>query len=744
MPLRLAIACAAACGLALFGPFVQSAQAPSPMWAVEPADFGPDQPPIGRSAFDALVARTSDGAERLVVPFPFTELVKLIESKTQALATVFNFDSTGVHKVLIPLGRSLQRRAARPDYFAFPRIVLGVTGAESPSETDFPLLRDRLFIGYQEKAESLEVISYNELAGRFEFELVSNYKAGATPEVTLARRSFCLKCHQNHAPIFSQREWGETNANPSIASRIVAARAGQGPGRGEASAVAGSFHGVPLEVPIAAPAEIDASARRANNFQLTQSLWRTACELGDPLKSRACRLAAIKATFEYRLSGDFAFADSERFRQDYVAAAKARSAGSAWWAPQFHISFRDPLRQSDPEEILPDDEPMNPRGPEPGLVALDDETLGDLARDLGMFFSDADIARLDTALGRTPQMPTVDLTATCAWAPRRRGTQALPGQWMVDCTGSGLAIQSRIAVRAAQLGAEGPATGSTERFERAPVAGCSNCGRIENLEFRGTVAPINAGGWRASLEPRSAARELSARFANADRVVSIEIRAEAGQDPAAGGTVTVTARIARESVATEAMLVRAMAPLADDAFTTGAFSRSRILTALRQLARAPGEDSKVEAGANGPRPQEPVAPPSSELPPPLQAAMRRCAGCHSNGIGFPTEFTDGNIAMNVDICAERILFRMEQFRKPPGQRRPSAMPPLISLQDGLGPSRRPHLPIDPGTEQDWLASEDYRLLRDYVSAIVEKRHGNVQTVLQRPWPQGPCAGNGAD
>jgi hypothetical protein len=57
MPLRLVIVCAVVCGLALFGPFVQSAQAPSPTWAVEPADFGPDHPPIGRSAFDALVAR---------------------------------------------------------------------------------------------------------------------------------------------------------------------------------------------------------------------------------------------------------------------------------------------------------------------------------------------------------------------------------------------------------------------------------------------------------------------------------------------------------------------------------------------------------------------------------------------------------------------------------------------------------------------------------------------------------------
>ena len=39
--------------------------------------------------------------------------------------------------------------------------------------------RDRLYLGYQENANLIEVISYNEAAARFEFQLVRDYRAGA-------------------------------------------------------------------------------------------------------------------------------------------------------------------------------------------------------------------------------------------------------------------------------------------------------------------------------------------------------------------------------------------------------------------------------------------------------------------------------------------------------------------------------------------------------------------------------------
>ena len=85
-----------------------------PAWAVDPAVPGPSMPPVGRSLFDFVAA---DG-----VPFPFEALVRKVESDAGCAP------GECIKPVLIPLGRSLQRTVAAPDFFAFPRVVIAVTG----------------------------------------------------------------------------------------------------------------------------------------------------------------------------------------------------------------------------------------------------------------------------------------------------------------------------------------------------------------------------------------------------------------------------------------------------------------------------------------------------------------------------------------------------------------------------------------------------------------------------------------
>ena len=186
-----------------------AADATAPRWVLDPAVPGPDLPAEGRSLFDLMAA---DG-----VPFPFEALVRKLERQAGC--------KTGqcVSSVLIPLGRSLQRASAAPDFFASPRVVVAVTG-----EGLGPMFaKDRLYLGYQERANLIEVISYNEAAGRFEFQLVRNYSAGGTPELVYASRAVCTACHQNHAPIFSRQVWDETNANPRIAAALAGGTAGR-------------------------------------------------------------------------------------------------------------------------------------------------------------------------------------------------------------------------------------------------------------------------------------------------------------------------------------------------------------------------------------------------------------------------------------------------------------------------------------------------------------------------------------
>lgn len=231
-----------------------------------------DLPPVGRSRFDLLVGNTQ-------VPYPFPRLVNLINRQMQT-------DAGGLPPLkvtLIPLGRSLQREAGAPDYFHFPRVVAAADGISKPG---IPPLKDRLFLGFHEKGGVIEVISYNDAAGRFEFQVVRDYRKDKTPQVFYARRSLCLACHQNAAPIFARPLWDETPANPAIAARLRDARS--------------DFYQVRLTGTDIAYF-IDTATDRANLFSVWQTLWQTGC--GQAATGDRCRMQAFAAALDYARSG---------------------------------------------------------------------------------------------------------------------------------------------------------------------------------------------------------------------------------------------------------------------------------------------------------------------------------------------------------------------------------------------------------------------------------------------------------
>jgi hypothetical protein len=241
---------------------ISRVDATTPQWALDPSVPGTDLPAEGRSLFDLSAA---DG-----VPFPFEALVSKLERQAGCKP------GQCVSSVLIPLGRSLQRASAAPDFFASPRVVVAVTG-----EGAGPLFaKDRLYLGYQERANLIEVISYNETSGRFEFQLVRDYRAGGTPEIVYASRAVCTACHQNHAPIFSRQVWDETNANPRVAAALAGGSSTAGPRR--------AIHGVMVQRGVDIPNAIDDATDRANLIGVIQRIWREACD------SR-CRAQALTA-----------------------------------------------------------------------------------------------------------------------------------------------------------------------------------------------------------------------------------------------------------------------------------------------------------------------------------------------------------------------------------------------------------------------------------------------------------------
>lgn len=352
----------------------------APAWAADPAVPGPTLPPASRSLFDYV---TADG-----VPYPFEALVRKIEARAGCTP------GQCVKSVLIPLGRSLQRTAATPDFFAFPRAVIAFTGeGEGPV-----LVRDRIYLGYQEKANLVEVISFNETAGRFEFQLVRDYRDGGSPRVLYANRSVCTACHQNHAPIFSRQVWDETNANPQIAARLVA--------------TGKRFYGFPVRRGVDIPNAIDDAVHRANRIAVTQRIWREACDA-------SCRRAVLIAALQYRLSGERAF--------EVLPLVEALGRGfAARWPeglaiPNPELPNRNALTfapgTSGPAQahVRAPFEPLAPRPPLDVWTAADPLLPGHFVTGVADLMAESDVRELDAALTRRAAgVRRRTLTARCA------------------------------------------------------------------------------------------------------------------------------------------------------------------------------------------------------------------------------------------------------------------------------------------------------------------------------------------
>jgi hypothetical protein len=246
--------------------------------AIRPTDL----PPEGtRSLFDHLVKENNS------LPYPFEELLALIAS----------YDAEGRRPVtvLIPDGRSLLKGHAD---FHQPRIIVAADPRPAPAESEFgPLLRGRLFLGFVEGAAEIEIISYNEQAGRFEFQLVKDYRDGGSPRLVYAKRAICTTCHAGAAPIFPVRPWEETSGQPAISNRILEARAAPSPsGRGRGEGL--TYHGAPIVNALSAPETIDELTEIGNVIPTLQRVWIDGCG-GDPAQGPACRRQMLKLALRY-------------------------------------------------------------------------------------------------------------------------------------------------------------------------------------------------------------------------------------------------------------------------------------------------------------------------------------------------------------------------------------------------------------------------------------------------------------
>lgn len=663
--------------------------AAEPAPVIDPRSPGAQLPPEGRSLFDFVIAEgelslpLGGGSGRgSVVPFPFEALLARIADRCDSRAREGCLDA-----VLIPLGRSLQRTAAAPDYFRYPRVVAAVDGEpRARAGHAGMLLKDRLYLGYQEKAAVIEVISYNEAAGRFEFQVVRDYRAGATPQVLYANRVICTACHQNHAPIFPRAAWDETNANPKIAALL---------GR-EARAV----HGITVGRGVDIPNAIDDATDRATFFPTYQLLWREGCE-GAAAPAR-CRAALFAAVLQHRLSDGRSFDErAESFQRDFAPdfAAQWRSRWPRGLAiASADIPNRDPLSGA---ALTPDVparfDPLEARPPVETWPGDAPETQRRLVGGLASFLAESDVRALDDALFRQGMRESArrrEHAASCAVT----GTGASSSNVEFTCASA--------EVPASTLRLSGRLRGEIRILV---LDGERGFGELDPADGR---IETKGGENFASFHPLRRGRHVRLRDGNAIERISVRWRGNAGE------AVVTTIDDFAPAVAAIGEMERRTTQGELDVFSAKPFRRAALMEALfARLGMPERRWCCLDArDMPPPRADEVVseAAAAREAPAPLKPLYQYCATCHLGPERSPPNFLQGDasrVGANLKQCAERLYVRLGMWQLAPDARAKSPMPPPAALAA---------LNTHPA---DWARSAELSALQRFAAGLLRSQGG---------------------
>lgn len=680
-------------------------------WAVDPTVPGPDLPPVGRSLFDHLVTERPAGGKAYRVPFPLSTLIDRIQAQLGQQEY-----AGGTRVVLVPMGRSLQRVAAAPDFFKYPRIVLAVIGEPGANERDAGmLLKDRLYLGYVEKTGLLEVISYNEPAGRFEFQLVKDYRPGGQPKVFYANRAICISCHQNHAPIFSKAIWGETNANGRVAELLRSQR---------------SDFQLSAQANIDFPDDIDKATVRANALVTLQSVWRQGCSnVRDRAQSQRCRAAAFTAVLQHGLSGEQDFgSDSVSYQSDFVStfgrvyrqkwpqglsvaqsslpdrnpfggAVSSYGGGGAagegsfdWIAASNVPAGLDPLNPRPPREIW---RYAGPMGTTPFIAGW------------AKFFAAEDFRTLDAALLQQALRHGAQRSvfqARCTAVPEALGAKGFRLQCASDAAlGQGVALAGLF---------DAAGNGRIDWLNLGPA------GQVRDVTLdSGAMQQVGSELVLRAIPKR---RGLAARLHDGRALASVEIRWLAATPGSARFEAVVLDDFALARQAIGRMLATQPA-LFDDV----PLVRANLMRALFSELGMPGRSwcCVDDAGMAPAKLDLPQMSPSAIGKREWQPFFQYCGMCHLTEERFPPNFLSGDasrVAENLHQCAPRILVRLSAWRTPVEQRVKSPMPPATTMQR-LGIST-----------QQWASSEDLALLRGYVEELSRQqgRPSDVSELLK--------------
>ena len=681
-------------------------------WAVDPASAGPNLPPAGRSLFDFVFTGTdraetgdsanSDNAGQYDLPFPFSALIERVANHLGNREFM-----GGIRVAIFPMGRSLQRVAAAPEFFKYPRTVIAVTGEPRTATDDAGvLLKDRLYIAYVEKTATLEVISYNEAAGRFEFQLVKDYRADTKPKVFYADRAICISCHQNHAPIFSLPTWRETNANGQVADLLRAQ---------------GTDMHLSAQANIDFPDDMEKATLRANELVTLQTVWQKGCaDEHDASRSRRCRAAAFAAILQYGLSGkhDF-YSNAPRYRDDFVETFS--HIWSLRWprglrVAQSSIPDRNPFGGSISSyggggtgqydfdwkaaaNLPPALDPLTPRPPREiwRFAGAMDTTR--LISGWADSFAQNDFRTLDRVLVQRANKAGAQRFTYGAQCTARRSSASMLN---LTCTADPRA--ERTVNLVAHIEANGSGRIDWMNFGAA--------GTLRDVDL--TASPPQAADAEHVLRAAPKKVAPTTRLPDGRRLASVEIRWPA--------SVKKASEPQFEAIVIDdfAPVNRAIDQLLQDQpalFDNVPLMRARLMPALlSELGAlektAPAADWCCVNGTAMPAAmiEGPEVDPAAMSNEKLQPFYRYCAMCHFTAERFPPNFLSGKastVSENLRRCAPRMLVRLSSWITPEDKRVKSPMPPATAL---------PELGVN---AEQWATSNELEQLRAYVEQLAQ-------------------------
>ena len=628
---------------------------PSPLANADPRG---DRPPAGRSLFDKVFTPQETGATTVRPPYPFSALLARLEQ----LAGSDGAGTSNVKVVLIPYGRSLQRHAGGEGRARRPRIVVAVDGVASTAP-DHPrlYLKDRLFLGYHPDTATIEVISFNPLAGRFEFQVVRDYGPGTRPRVGYASRRLCTTCHHDEGPIFAEDSWDETMANEAMVN-------GMNP-------LAPPYERAWLNNPTAGAAAFDNATDRGALLPLYARLWNQLCESPQLTATLRCRAGAFTEMLRQRM-GPFVFFTprSRLFLSAFKPTAKARWRSAypdGLPVPNPNLTNRDPLSGPNRSHVDAEDDPLLPRPSPPSwrLPGALNRTILGWAESL----PDTDLETLDRALrdGAAP-------TALSQWF---RGPCERWARGRIICHLVAAESAERLVVRFR----------SGHNQPRSP--GVESVTGPDGTQFY--AVEMEPGPDRDTHLLRQRGRGLSLRLGDGRRLGPIKLALDR-----TGRLRSASAPLIADFSAIETAVeqtVKDALHAVDHPLRGGTGDFRALLAEVSRTLGAPSTDWCCRV-ADAQQPQTNAR----NIPPRQDLWTRHCGGCHDQPGAHPPRFLvpqHHETAKRLSACAPLILARLNLWRQPLDTWTTSAMPPWRTIA---------HKGIPPET---WAAHPDFEALQ---------------------------------